>query len=112
MFFLKVIPKRFLSVLGGKKQKLTAKLQYRYTGPHKVIEVLNPIVYVAMVDNKIKRVHALRMKRDPSTVKEYIPMSHNMFDDEEKDDTLVMEELLIADEEDNKSSSSKSPEFI
>jgi len=95
MFFLKVIPKRFLTVLGGKKQKLTAKLQYRYTGPHKVIEVLNPIVYIAMVDNKIKRVHALRMKRDPSTVKEYIPMAHNMFDDDAKDDTLLPEELLV-----------------
>ena len=63
--------------------------------------MLNPIVYVAMVDNKIKRVHALRMERDPSTAKEYIPMSHNMFDDEEKDDTLLAEELLIADEEEN-----------
>jgi len=101
LFFMKVVPKRSLTVVGGRRQKLTEKLQYRYTGPHRVIEVLNPIVYVAMVDNKIKIVHALRMKRDPSTVREYIPMANDILNDNEVDDTLLSEELLIEDDEAN-----------
>ena len=43
LFFLKVIPKRFITITGSRKQKLTAKLQMRYSGPHRIIEGLNPI---------------------------------------------------------------------
>ena len=35
-------------------------------GPHRIIEVINPVVYKAMVDGKVVIVHANKIKRDPS----------------------------------------------
>ena len=63
-FYLKTIPKRFFTTEEGERQKITAKLQYRYTGPHRVISVKNPVTFVAMVNGKTKTVHASKMKRE------------------------------------------------
>ena len=67
LFFLKSIPKRTLTDEDKKVWKLTRKLQHRYTGPHMVIEVKNPVIYKCMVNGKERMVHASKMKRDPSS---------------------------------------------
>ena len=54
-----------------------------------------------MVDNKLRTVHALRMKRDPTSRAEYIPMANDLLDDNETEDTLTQEELLIEDDDSN-----------
>jgi len=64
VFYLRSIPKRFFTTEEGEKQKITAKLQYRYTGPHRVISVKNPVTFVAIVNGKLKTVHASKMKRE------------------------------------------------
>ena len=64
LFYLKTIPKRFFTTEEGEKQKITAKLQHRYTGPHRVIGVKNPVTFIALVNGKIKTVHASKMKRE------------------------------------------------
>jgi hypothetical protein len=43
---------------------MSSKLQYRYTGPHTVTEVYNPVTYKASIDGFSRIVHANRMKRD------------------------------------------------
>ena len=65
-FYLRTIPRRtFKDALDEKWHKLSAKLQYRYSGPHTVLAVINPVTYRARVDGSIKIIHANRMKRDP-----------------------------------------------
>ena len=65
-FFLKSIAKKWLTDEGKKTYKLTRKLQMRYTGPHLVIEVKNPVMYKVKVNGKDRMVHASKMKRDPA----------------------------------------------
>lgn len=45
-------PKRrsFESLVDGKTCKIGSKLQYRFTGPHPLIEVFNPLTYKAAID--------------------------------------------------------------
>jgi hypothetical protein len=43
---------------------MSNKLQYRYTGPHTVTEVFNPVTYKVSIDGFSRIVHANRMKRD------------------------------------------------
>ena len=64
LFYLKTIPKRFFTAEKGERQKITAKLQHRYTGPHRVTGVRNPVTFTAMVNGKSKTVHASKMKRE------------------------------------------------
>ena len=74
-FYLKSIPKRFFTSDDGDKIKITAKLQARYTGPHRVIVQKNPITFIAEVNGKLKTVHANKMKRDTpftETVREVV----------------------------------------
>ena len=66
-FYLKTIPKRFYNDKGKEKFKLAAKLQMRYTGPHIVTTVHNPIIYTALVNGRNKIIHGNKMKRDIST---------------------------------------------
>ena len=40
-----------------------SKLQYRYTGPHTVLEEVNPVVFRANVNGVVRTVHANKMKR-------------------------------------------------
>ena len=63
-FYLRSIPLRFY-VLKKKddQHKLAMKLQARYSGPHEVIEVRNPLVYRCNINGKIRHVHITRMKR-------------------------------------------------
>ena len=69
-FYLKSIPKRFFTTEEGERQKITAKLQYRYTGPHRVIGAKNPVTFTAMVNGKFKTVHASKMKRESKVLYE------------------------------------------
>ena len=63
MFYLESIPKRFFTTEEGEQEKITAKLQHRYTGPHRVIGIRNPVTFTALVNGKVKTVHASKMKR-------------------------------------------------
>ncbi len=71
-FYLRVVPK---AVYRDKSEeealKISAKLQFRYTGPYLVQKVISPILYQAMVHGEVKTVHALNMKpaaRDKNSV--------------------------------------------
>ena len=66
-FYLKSTPKRtFTDPIMKEKHKVNQKLQMRYTGPHRITKVINPVVYEANVDGKLIIVHANKIKRDPS----------------------------------------------
>jgi hypothetical protein len=63
-FYMKTIPRRFIESSDlSKIQKISLKLQYRYTGPHTVQRVINPVVYECIVNGNIRNVHANKMKR-------------------------------------------------
>ncbi len=63
LFYLKQVGKRLYKNINDKeKHKISLKLQNRYTGPHRVLRLINPVVYEADVNGKIKRVHAVNMK--------------------------------------------------
>jgi hypothetical protein len=100
LFYLKSIPKRYYTEKGRIKQKITAKLQMRYTGPHRVLEVKNPVLYVALVDGRRKMVHALKMKRDASTAERFIGFEDDMYDyDEDNNDNVVVRGMDDTDDE-------------
>jgi hypothetical protein len=64
-FYYRTIPRRtFKSLNDEKKYKLSSKLQYRYTGPHTITAVINPVTYKSSMDGFDRTVHANRMKRD------------------------------------------------
>ena len=64
-FYLSTTPKRhFKSLEEERTFKLNAKLTHRYTGPHIVEEVINPVTYIANVNGRLQPVHASKMKRD------------------------------------------------
>ena len=65
-FFFKTIPIRnFKSLEDQQEHKISTKFQYRYSGPHTVTRVINPVTYEARIDGILCYVHANRMKRDP-----------------------------------------------
>ena len=65
-FFFKSVPRRnFKSLEDEQLYKISAKLQYRFSGPHVVTEVISPVVYRVRIDGREKIIHANRMKRDP-----------------------------------------------
>jgi transposase InsO family protein len=86
LFYLKSIPKRYFSEKGRVKEKITAKLQFRYTGPHRVLEVKNPILYIALVNGRRKTVHAIKMKRDTSTAEKFYGYEDDIYDTSDHDD--------------------------
>ena len=57
-FYLRTIPQRFVVAEDERQYKLMTKLQYRYTGPHTVLEEVNPVVFRANVDGVVRTVHA------------------------------------------------------
>ena len=60
-----MVPRRnFVSAEDEKKYKLSTKLQYRYTGPHTISIIINPVTYEVNIDGIKKVIHADRMKRD------------------------------------------------
>ena len=93
MCFIKSIPKRFLIDADKQTWKLTRKLQHRYTGPHKIIEVKNPVVYKIMVNGKAKMCHASKMKRDPASNKRFEVYEDDVYDTLLGDDELEIEDL-------------------
>ena len=103
LFFMKSIPKRFVTDLDKKHWKLTRKLMHRYTGPHKIIQVMNPVVYKAMVNGREKMVHASKMKRDASSNKPFEIFEDDVFDfddeyaEPEHEDINEFESELLAD---------------
>ena len=91
LFFMKSIPKRFMTDVLKKTWKLTRKLQYRYTGPHIVQKVMNPVVYRCLVNGKEKMVYAGKMKRDPAS---------NTYMDAYEDDIVDIDVDIEAEHED------------
>jgi hypothetical protein len=64
-FYLKQIPKRdFKNPHDEELYKISKKLQDRYSGPHTVISQVNPVIYNCLVNNKAKKIHLNKMKRD------------------------------------------------
>jgi hypothetical protein len=62
-FMRKKQPKRtYIDLKTRERGKITAKLQYRWTGPYRIIRQLSPVLYDAMVHGKELRVHAINMK--------------------------------------------------
>jgi hypothetical protein len=61
-FYLRTIPQRFVVAEDERQYKLMSKLQYRYTGPHTVLEEINPVVFRANVNGVVRTVHANKMK--------------------------------------------------
>jgi len=65
-FFFKSVPRRtFKSLEDEHQHKISRKLQYRYSGPHTIVGIINPLVYRATIDGVVRTVHCIRMKRDP-----------------------------------------------
>jgi hypothetical protein len=64
-FYYRTLPRRtFKSSTDEREYKMSSKLQYRYTGPHTVTTVINPVTYKSSMDGFNRTVHANRMKRD------------------------------------------------
>ena len=62
--FLKHVPRRFYrDDIHKKRYKLSRKLQVRYVGPYRIINKFSPVVYQVEINNKLKTVHAINMKR-------------------------------------------------
>eukprot|EP01034_Spumella_vulgaris_P022164 gene22164-28272_t len=62
-FYLRVVPKRlYKNEMEEKAHQISAKLQFRYTGPYMVHEQLSPVLYSAYIHGKLKRCHAINMK--------------------------------------------------
>ena len=109
-FYLKTIPKRFYNDKGNFKFKLAAKLQMRYTGPHTITEAHNPIIYTALVNGILKKVHARKMKRDTSTATERMPEDFVGYcyedEDSEEEDEEEEPKINLNQEEDSESEDS------
>jgi hypothetical protein len=97
-FYLLTTPKRFIvddtpgDAETRTKWRISAKLSYRYTGPHRVVKVINPVMYLANIDGVERRVHATLMKRDYSRQSPFMDVDIPFMDEPEED-------LLIDDEE-------------
>jgi hypothetical protein len=62
-FYHRRIPKRFhKSEKDEKNHKLNAKLQFRWTGPFRVLKKVNPVLYEADMHNVSTMVHAVNMR--------------------------------------------------
>jgi transposase InsO family protein len=61
--YLKTVPRRFFKDPSDKKNyKLSSKLQFRYSGPYRIVQVISPVIYKADIHGTIKTVHAINMK--------------------------------------------------
>ena len=101
MVFVRTIPKlEFASDELEKKYKLASKLQARYTGPHKIIRVINPTTYMVKFENgKEHAIHATKLKRDPAQLRKRREYDFQVIEQGQdgEDEPLIME----IDEEDN-----------
>jgi transposase InsO family protein len=62
--FLRSVPKRFYRDLKEKKRYLiTRKLQMRWIGPYRIVSKFNPVLYQVDINDKLKTIHAVNMKR-------------------------------------------------
>ena len=62
-FMLRRHPKRHvLNLKTRARNKLTAKLQFRWVGPYRITKVISPVLYDALIHGKEVRVHAVNMK--------------------------------------------------
>jgi transposase InsO family protein len=62
-FYHRRIAKRFYkNELDEKVYKLNAKLQYRWTGPFRILEKINAVLYKADIHGKSTMVHAINMR--------------------------------------------------
>jgi hypothetical protein len=62
-FYLRVVPKRvYKSEKDEKAHQISSKLQFRYTGPYMIHDVISTVLYSSYIHGKLKRVHAINMK--------------------------------------------------
>jgi hypothetical protein len=62
-FMKKKQPKRsYIDLKTRERGKITAKLQFRWTGPYRVIRAISPVLYDSMIHGRETRVHAINMK--------------------------------------------------
>jgi hypothetical protein len=65
-FYLSKVPKRLYQRKGTTNRadqlKINAKLQPRFIGPFLILERITPVLYLAQINGKPVRVHAIRMK--------------------------------------------------
>jgi hypothetical protein len=64
LFFIKNVPDATYTHWDNPKDKrpISAKLQHRWAGPYRVIDKINPVIYTASINGRVKRIHALAMK--------------------------------------------------
>jgi len=61
--YRKVIPKlKFKYYLDQKEYKVIKKLQFRFNGPHKIVEKFSPVLYKILEHGEAKTYHALNLK--------------------------------------------------
>jgi hypothetical protein len=106
-FYMKSNPKlAFIDQDTKEKHKLNLKLQYRWTGPHEVLEVINPTTYYCLVDGKKRALHVSKMKPNPNKLRTanrleiHLPESDPLIVelDEEDDCTVVTDDdNMVAD---------------
>jgi hypothetical protein len=65
-FYWNRVPKRLYHRKGTdnvvEQLRVNAKLQPRFVGPFEIVEKITPVLYVANINGKHTRVHAIRMK--------------------------------------------------
>ena len=67
-FYYRKVPRRFYINKSEKKRyHISSKLQYRYTGPYRIVEVISPVLYLADIHGIQRRVHALNMRKRPGS---------------------------------------------
>ena len=61
-FYYRTLPRRtFKSTTDEREYKMSSKLQYRYTSPHTITVVINPVTYKSSMDGFNRMLHANRM---------------------------------------------------
>ena len=47
----------------------------QYTGPHEILSVINPVVYIAAVDGALRQVRAKKIKKESRDDDEKLPLT-------------------------------------
>ena len=72
--FLRRVPMRVnLSPKEERRRALGAKLQMRWTGPYRIIQVRSDVLYVCLVHGGERMCHAINMKIASASTKDYVP---------------------------------------
>ena len=95
-FYVRKIPKReFKDPKDEELHKINAKLQDRYSGPHQVIEQMNPVQYKCLINGKEKLVHVNKMKKDMAQGDRNLTIMHQ--DEQESIENYYDDDQLFED---------------